>query len=318
MRQIATLPDDDARRFADYLLTLKIQTQLIGEDGGQGLWVCDEDRVEDARRELAEFTRNPGDFRYAKAAAVAQTLRKDEARAEKQYARRQQHLEEKMAHAGQGGSKTVTILLLLASILVTLATNFGKSDTSWLLPAVRISPTIAESGKQYWYPGQGLQRVWSGEVWRLVTPIFLHLDPLHLGFNMLMLISLGGSVEAARGKLRYILLVLVLSVTSNLAEYYMSWSFASQPWFSFDPNPFFGGMSGVLYGLFGYGWMKSRYEPEAGLHMSTENVLIMLGWFLLCAFGVVGAIANVAHAAGLVVGLAIGYAPQLWKRRAAA
>ncbi len=132
---------------------------------------------------------------------------------------------------------------------------------------------------------------------------------------MYILVSLGGAVESARGSLRFILLVLLLAAASNTAEYFLNWSFAEQPWFSFRQNPSFGGMSGVLYGLFGYAWMKSRFEPEAGLHMPPDTVVIMLGWFVLCLFGFVGAIANVAHGVGLLVGVLIGYAPRLWRRR---
>src|SRR5262249_30799680 len=82
-----------------------------------------------------------------------------------------------------------------------------------------------------------------------------------------------------------------------------------------SPSPLFGGMSGVVYGLFGYVWMKSRYEPGLGLAMSPNTVFIMVGWFFLCLFGAVGAVANVAHGVGLLAGMAIGCAPQLWKRR---
>src|SRR5262245_52308240 len=193
MRQIATLPEEDARRFADYLLTLKVQTQLISEEGGQGVWVCDEDKVEQARKELAEFRRNPVDFRYAKSTAVAQTLRQKEARVERDYARRQHRLEHRMASAGTAANRGVTIALLVISIVVTLGSNFGKS-ASPVTQTVSIAPYTVEDHMVRW---RWLEAVRSGEVWRLVTPIFLHLSPLHLGFNMLMLISLGGGVEEA-------------------------------------------------------------------------------------------------------------------------
>src|SRR5205085_2267948 len=90
MRQIGTLPDgDSARRLADYLLTLRIETRLEPEAGGWALWVCDEDRVAQARQELDEFTRNPHDPRYAGAARTAEALRRKESRAEEAYRRRQ-------------------------------------------------------------------------------------------------------------------------------------------------------------------------------------------------------------------------------------
>ena len=76
----------------------------------------------------------------------------------------------------------------------------------------------------------------------------------------------------------------------------------------------FGGMSGVLYGLFGYLWMKGRFEPELGLALSPRLILLLIGWLFLCMTGVLGSVANTAHVAGLAVGMVIGVAPYLWRR----
>jgi GlpG protein len=72
-------------------------------------------------------------------------------------------------------------------------------------------------------------------------------------------------------------------------------------------------MSGVLYGLFGYIWMKSRYEPQSGFMISSNTVIWMVGWFFLCLTGYLGNIANVVHGAGLVVGMIVGRFPSLWR-----
>ena len=77
-------------------------------------------------------------------------------------------------------------------------------------------------------------------------------------------------------------------------------------------------MSGVVYGLFGYVWMKARFQPELGLAISPNTILFMMLWFFLCMtpwihslFG--SGVANVAHASGLIAGMLIGYAPVLWR-----
>ena len=76
MRQIGMLPDGDAaRRLADYLLTLKIDTHLDQQPEGWIVWVRDEDRVAQARQEFAEFQRNPADTRFAGAARAAHEMR---------------------------------------------------------------------------------------------------------------------------------------------------------------------------------------------------------------------------------------------------
>jgi GlpG protein len=144
-----------------------------------------------------------------------------------------------------------------------------------------------------------------GEVWRLVTPIFVHLKVsdfkwLHLIFNACWTFVLGAQIEDRKGTAFFGLLVLVIAVVSNTAQAAID-------------TPWFGGMSGVVYGLFGYAWMKTLYDPGAGMYVSRGTIIFFMAWFLLCLAGVIGNVANTAHAAGLAVGVAIGYAPVLWK-----
>jgi GlpG protein len=313
MRQIATLPDESARTFADYLLTLKIPTQLQPEGDGVAVWVCDEDHVPRARQELAEFTSNPGDARYRGAAPVAESLRRQEARLEEDYNRRQRRLQQRM----QGLSvvhRPVTITLITISVVVALASNLGKRDEEPLLQALHISSyqRVTFADGQTTIAWHSLSEIRSGQAWRLVTPIFIHYGAIHLIFNMLMLLSLGGNVESRRGSIRFLLLVLFLAIGSNLAQYYLGHTTFENGQLIPSGSPSFGGMSGVVYGLFGYAWMKSRYEPRLGLTMPNETVFIMIGWFILCLLGIIGAVANGAHAAGLVLGVIIGAAPTLW------
>ncbi len=75
-------------------------------------------------------------------------------------------------------------------------------------------------------------------------------------------------------------------------------------------------MSGVDYGLLGYVWMRARFEPQAGMYLDAFTVSFMLGWLVLCFTGLMGPVANWAHTVGLVVGMAIGYAPSLWHKLA--
>jgi GlpG protein len=75
-------------------------------------------------------------------------------------------------------------------------------------------------------------------------------------------------------------------------------------------------MSGVLYGLFGYVWMKSRYEPTAELYIHPNTVVLMMLWLVICMLGLMGPIANWAHGIGLAVGIIIGIAPYAWRQTA--
>ena len=312
MRQIATSGDEAAaRKFCDYLLTLKIATRLLPEGQETGLWVCDEDKVDLARQEYQRFLEEPADPRYDKAPEAARALRRKEERKEKDYRARTTRLRDRIDGTPSAADRPLTIALIVVAVLVTLGSNFGDPPTSAVAQALSIAPFEVFGKLTVWH---GLDAIASGEVWRVVTPIFLHFGILHLVFNAMMMLSLGGRVEASRGTLRFLALVLVLAVASNVCQYYLQWDMGSNPPLSLRNSPRFGGLSGVVYGLFGYAWMKMRFAPGVGLGVSRETVLIMLVWFAVCLTGYLGPIANVAHAAGLVFGMAIGVVPRLWKR----
>ena len=151
-----------------------------------------------------------------------------------------------------------------------------------------------------------LSDIRSGEVWRLVTPIFIHFGFLHILFNMMWLRELGTAIEFRRGSLRFVLFVLAIAVSSNLGQYTVNRIME-------EGGPNFGGMSGVVYGMFGYIWMKSHFDPASGFFIPRNLVIMMIGWFFLCMTGFVGPIANTAHAVGLCGGMLTGYLPTLWR-----
>ena len=135
-----------------------------------------------------------------------------------------------------------------------------------------------------------LDEVRRGQVWRLVTPIFLHMDPMHLIGNLLLGLALSGMIERERGSWRLLLGILLTAIVSNVAQYAIS-------------GPRFGGLSGVVYGMFGYVWLMGRVAPEFGLQISRESAMMMTVWLIVCWFGVVGQVANVCHVMGLAMGL---------------
>jgi GlpG protein len=145
-------------------------------------------------------------------------------------------------------------------------------------------------------PGRPLfADVLGGEVWRLATPMFLHLSFLHILFNMLWLWDLGRLVEMVRGSVFLLLFVMTTSIASNVAQYVIMQS------------PAFGGMSGVVYALLGYVWMQGKFNPRFGFEMHQSTVIMMLGWYVLCWTGLAGPIANWAHTVGLLLGVGWGY-----------
>ena len=70
---------------------------------------------------------------------------------------------------------------------------------------------------------------------------------------------------------------------------------------------YFAGLSGVVFGLFGYLWMKSRFDPASGLHHQSRHRAHVrsFSWDLgIAGFFNVGdvRIANWAHGVGFATG----------------
>lgn len=302
MRQIGTLPHEpDARRFADFLLTCGIRTQLEPAVTGWLVWVLDEDKVADGRAEFARFVENPAAARYDEAAAEAGRLR-DEAIAREKQSRRN-IVDVKSQWTRPSANRPVTWLLIGVSVAVAFMTNFGSDQRpdSIVQKLSFSSFEVTHRGIAYFPLTSPLSDVRQGQIWRLVTPIFIHFGPMHLLFNMLATHSIGGVLEMRFGSLRLALLVLALAVCSNTAQY--AWD-----------GPTFGGISGVVFGLFGFAWMKSRFDPAAGIYIDPGTVTMMLIFLVLCMTGMLGRIANAAHLVGLLGGVAAGIAPVAWRR----
>lgn len=305
MRHIGTLPtENQARKFADYALTQDIRTNVEADNGEWAVWVYDEDHVDQAKTELEQFRDNPDADKYAHAKKEADARRDKEIR---QY----REAKKKVVRANEKWNQSflqrcpVTMLLIVLSVAAVLTTtdpneplNFGQKVEpvrNWLT----LAPVWERGGSQYSYKNP-FQAIFDGQVWRLFTPMFLHFGIFHLLFNMLWLRDLGGVIEARRGTWKFLVLVLAIAGISNAAQ--GIWS-----------GPSFGGMSGVVFGLFGFVWMQSRFVPESGFFMPPNLVMLMLFWMVLCYTGLMGPIANAAHTVGLLVGVFAGYAPKLWK-----
>ncbi len=179
-----------------------------------------------------------------------------------------------------------TYTLIGVSVLVAILTKLGANDS--VLERLFITN----------YPAAGsdarLPEIVGGEVWRLLTPIFIHFGILHLVFNLMWLRDLGAMIERLDGVARLLAFVLVSGMLSNLGQLYVG-------------GPFFGGMSGVVYGLLGYVWMRSRFSPGSGFVLHSQTVLFMLGWFVACVVGLIPHVANTAHGVGLVIGILWGF-----------
>ena len=314
MRQIGTVASErEAQVFADHLLAQKITNKVLPtKEGGWAIWVQNEDHLPRAAEEFRAFVAAPDDPRYRASRDAAKEVRRAAERAEKEHRKNTRDL--RVRWEGSGWRKyPLTMALMVASVVITVLTNFGSEPHGAFDPREPDKPSLERNllfsdytTKLEWNglipewkrEGHGFDDIRRGQVWRLVTPIFLHFTVWHLVFNMSAVRYFGGMIELRKGTLRFLILVLVSAVASNVGECYIELQ-------SRDVAAF-GGMSGVGYALFGYLWMKGYAHPEEQLGVNDNTVFMMIVWFLLCFTGALGPIANAAHGVGLVVGMAFG------------
>lgn len=299
MRQIGTLPNTtDARALGDHLLAIGVTSRAVKSPDGWAIWVHSEDLVEKAREEFAAYRQNPDDPRFHSAASAAAEVRKHSEQLDRAYRKNVKSV----SAAWQGvrfRRRPLTIILVAVCIVLFLVGGFVEGGNAWLRDHLGFFSTATlRHGADL---SHGLDDVAKhGQVWRLVTPIFLHVNLIHLAFNVWALYIIGTIIETRRGPLVFLMLVFVSAVVSNIGQYLYVVNFSQvlQGWV---------GISGVVYALFGYLWMKGVVEPEDGMILHPSTVRTMLLWLLL-GFTNFIPMANGAHVMGLVAGILFGLA----------
>ncbi|NNE08542.1 MAG: rhomboid family intramembrane serine protease [Gemmatimonadetes bacterium] len=291
MRKIGTLPESSATLFRDFLFAEGIRSDVREDsDDAFGIWILAEDDIEKAKAHFASFEESMDDPAVKLKADAAGRQRLREIKEAKESLKRFERQEDNWHERNIAGIGHFTFALIVISAIVAVLTRLGTN-----IDPVRflfISERIPPPGTPWW---AGLVEVRSGQIWRLITPIFFHGGILHILFNMLWLKDLGSAIERLQGTRVIALLVLGTAAFSNIAQYAVS-------------GPRFGGMSGVVFALLGYVWMKSKFDPWSGYYVAPSTVAFMIGWLVICFTGLVGPIANGAHLAGLAAGCAVGYA----------
>ena len=141
---------------------------------------------------------------------------------------------------------------------------------------------------------------------------------------MLWLVQFGRMIEGRYGTLRMGIVVLMTAIISNVAQCTVPIEMggSSPTIINGVLTSLLGGMSGVVYGTFGFVWMKSQYDRSSGFVVQQSTILILIGWLFLCMFApqlgfgersMIGNVANWAHAVGLLVGMGLAFFPMMRK-----
>jgi membrane associated rhomboid family serine protease len=137
--------------------------------------------------------------------------------------------------------------------------------------------------------------VQQGQVWRIFTAMFLHVNLLHLGVNMLSLFFIGTAVEIFFGKWRYLVIYLGSGILGGIFTYFLSPS-------SLVVNA---GASGAIFGVFGalgVFYFVNRRNMGAYGRGAIMQWLFWLGLNLFIGFSATN-IGIWDHIGGLVAGM---------------
>ena len=126
--------------------------------------------------------------------------------------------------------------------------------------------------------------------YRFFTSIFLHLDFLHIAFNMITLLIVGPAVEVMLGKIRFLTLFLLAGIGGNVLSYLIA-----------PVNGLSAGASGAIFGVLGAYVVLAliRHKP-----MGPVVALIVINLVI----GFTGNIEWQAHLGGLLTGAVLALA----------
>jgi len=305
------------------------------------IWVLDEDQLLDAHKLTATFNANPEDPQFASVLNEANKIEEVKNKQQKARQKEANKLErQQQGHSARSDKSLTRSIIILCSVLfgaslVFESTNDGNfiHDSLGVVHSRYRSERISSLRQSQQLPADTakarvdsmlntynslrLEDIKRGQVWRLVTPIFLHARGtglssfLHVFFNMYWLFALGLGIERQFGASNFILLILFTGVISILLP-------AISPTGGVFGLPALGGapvvgFSGVIYGIIGFGWIKMKMQPHLGILIPPFVLIFMM---ILLGLGLVssaggffgGNTSHLAHAAGLLAGVAFGYA----------
>lgn len=143
-----------------------------------------------------------------------------------------------------------------------------------------------------------------GELWRLLTPIFLHGPPWHIGFNMYALYALGTGLERRMGHERFFLLYMLAGFAGNVSSFLIT------------PLPSIGASTSIFgliaaEGVFLY---QNRRIFGRETRQALNNVIFVILFNLFLGFSSRGLIDNWGHVGGLLGGAVFTwFAGPLWQ-----
>lgn len=131
--------------------------------------------------------------------------------------------------------------------------------------------------------------------YRFIIPLFLHGGFVHIGFNLLVQMTMGADMERMIGVWRYALTYLA----SGIFGFVLGGNYASQ----LEPSV---GCSGALFGILALYLLDLLYDWPQRESPWVELIIMILGVGISFVLGLLPGLDNFSHIGGFVMGLAIG------------
>ncbi|MEV0396452.1 MFS transporter [Polymorphospora rubra] len=201
------------------------------------------------------------------------------------------------AFGGTGGAdRPVLKTLISVNVLIAVAGLVMIGLEEGLTPAAAIWDGVSPLHLATEMNGPAVDR---GEVWRLVSSMFVHYGLAHLVANMVMLGLAGWKLEPLLGSRRFLELYLLSGLGAGIATYL------------FTHDALTAGASGANFGVF-----AALLLVCLKLRRRSVLAIVLLAFGVVTTFAIPG-MAIAAHIAGLLVGtvVAAGYALPTGDRR---
>ncbi len=124
--------------------------------------------------------------------------------------------------------------------------------------------------------------------WKIWTPSFIHFDFFHMLSNLVLWCYLGAKIER-ESKSHIMSLFLLGALLGNLLQWWLA-------------GPQFGGMSGVVFSLFGYRLVAFWGFKRKDFALEQSFVGFFFLYFVITSMGMLGNYAVWAHVGGFLAG----------------
>lgn len=131
--------------------------------------------------------------------------------------------------------------------------------------------------------------------WRFITPIFIHAGIIHIGFNLLLQLTLGRDIEKLIGSIRF----AIVYFASGIFGFVLGGNFAANGIASC-------GCSGSLFGILAITLLDLLYTWKRRTGPIKDLLFILVDVLVAFVLGLLPGLDNFSHIGGFLMGLVLG------------